>query len=213
VRVTRLILWRHGRTAWNHSGRIQGQLDTDLDEVGVAQAAAAAPALAALAPELVVSSDLSRASRTAQFLGELTGLSVTLDPRLRERHFGRWEGLTSEEIAERYPDEHAAWRRGEPEPDPTIEPLAALGDRSSAALREVAERLDGTGTAVVVTHGGAARAGAATLLGLPPSLWHGLAALRNCAVSDLRLIPNRGWTLQGHNLLGPDGSPPGMPGR
>lgn len=209
--MTRLILWRHGRTAWNHSGRIQGQLDTDLDEVGVAQAGAAAPALAALAPELVVSSDLSRASRTAQFLGELTGLPVALDPRLRERHYGRWQGLTAEEIAQRYPDAHAAWRRGEPEPDPTIEPFAALGDRSSAALREVADRLGGAGTAVVVTHGGAARAGVATLLGLPPSLWHGLAALRNCAVTDLRLVPNRGWTLHAHNLLGPD--EPGPPGR
>lgn len=213
MRVTRLILWRHGRTGWNHSGRIQGQLDAELDDVGLLQAAATAPALAALAPLLVVSSDLSRASRTAQFLGELTGLPVTLDPRLRERHYGRWQGLTGEEIAQRYPAEYAAWRRGEPEPDPTIEPLAAFGARSSTALREIADRLDGTGTAVVVTHGGAAQAGAATLLGLPPSLWRALAVLSNCAVMDLRLNPNRGWTLHAHNLLGPDDPPPGQPGR
>ena len=68
--MTRLILWRHGRTDWNHIHRIQGQLDSELDEVGLAQAAAGAPALAAVQPQLIVSSDLRRTTRTAGFLAD-----------------------------------------------------------------------------------------------------------------------------------------------
>jgi probable phosphoglycerate mutase len=197
--VTRLIVWRHGRTAWNQSGRIQGQFDTELDEVGLAQAAVVAPSLATLAPDLIVASDLSRATKTAQVLGELTGLSIALDPRLRERHFGQWQGLTADEIAQRYPDGYASWRRGEAQPDPSVEPLADLADRASTALRDIADRLGATGTAVVVTHGGAARVATGVLLGLPPALWHALAALGNCAVTDLR-YRERGWTLHAHNV-------------
>jgi probable phosphoglycerate mutase len=204
--MSRLILWRHGRTEWNHTHRIQGQLDTDLDEVGLAQAAAAAPGLAALDPDLIFSSDLLRTRRTAGFLADLTGLPVSLDTRLRERHFGSWQGLTGDEAQQRYPEAWAAIRRGESGGDPTVESLAELGARASAALLEIADRLGGTGTAVVVTHGGAARAGAATLLGLPEPMWRVLAALANCAVTDLRLDPHRGWTLQAHNIA------PAVPG-
>jgi probable phosphoglycerate mutase len=205
--VTRLILWRHGRTAWNHEGRTQGQADPDLDDVGLAQAAATAPALKSMDPDLIVSSDLLRATRTAGFLVELTGLPLALDKRLRERHFGRWQGLTGDEIAQRHPQEWAAVQSGEPDPDPTIEPLAELGRRAGAALTEIADRVGAAGTAVVVTHGGVVRAGAATLLGLPQPRWRVLGVLANCAVTDLRLSPTRGWTLQAHNLT------PGGPGQ
>ena len=66
--MSRLLLWRHGRTAWNHERRMQGQTDVDLDETGVEQAAAAAPALAARDPKLIISSDLRRCTRTAKAL-------------------------------------------------------------------------------------------------------------------------------------------------
>ncbi|MGB3014153.1 MAG: histidine phosphatase family protein, partial [Candidatus Nanopelagicales bacterium] len=88
----RLVLWRHGRTAWNLEHRFQGQTDVALDEVGVRQARAAAGLLMALRPQLIVSSDLSRARDTAQALADRTSLTVQTDPRLRETNGGRWEG-------------------------------------------------------------------------------------------------------------------------
>jgi ribosome silencing factor RsfS/YbeB/iojap len=82
-RPVRLVLWRHGQTVWNAERRFQGQSDIPLDEVGQAQAERAARLLAALRPDLIVSSDLSRAAQTAAPLSRLTGLEVTLDKDLR----------------------------------------------------------------------------------------------------------------------------------
>ena len=77
--MSRLLLWRHGRTAWNNERRFQGQTDVDLDETGVQQAIDAAPHLAAREPKLIISSDLGRATQTARALVELTGLPLQLD--------------------------------------------------------------------------------------------------------------------------------------
>ena len=105
----RLVLWRHGQTLWNVERRFQGQSDIALDETGRAQAERAARLLAALRPDMIVSSDLSRAASTAAPLARLTGLEVVCDKDLRERHGGRWEGLTDKEISARYPAEYANW--------------------------------------------------------------------------------------------------------
>jgi probable phosphoglycerate mutase len=197
--VTRLLIWRHGQTAWNATDRVQGQQDVELDEVGVAQAARAAGWLAGYKPDLIVASDLSRAARTAGALAELTGQPVELDPRLRERHFGPWQGLTGAEIAERYPDHYPHWRaHGGDVAGLAVESTADLGERVTAALRDVAEKV-GDGTAVVATHGGAARQGVAGLLGWPRGVAQTLAGLSNCHISDVRLS-HRGWQLKAHNV-------------
>ena len=127
------MLWRHGQTVWNAERRFQGQSDIPLDEVGQAQAERAARLLAALRPDLIVSSDLSRAAQTAAPLGRLTGLEVTVDKDLRERSGGCWEGLTDTEIRTRYPVEHANWT------PPDGEPSALVADRVAGALLRVAE--------------------------------------------------------------------------
>ncbi|MCU1617498.1 MAG: hypothetical protein JWO98_5038, partial [Frankiales bacterium] len=101
--VPRLLIWRHGRTEWNATGRFQGQLDPPLDDEGRAQASRIAPQLlaAALGPAstVVVSSDLTRAAETATALTEILGVPVRLDPRLREQGLGCWEGMTRDEVA------------------------------------------------------------------------------------------------------------------
>ena len=116
--VPRLLLWRHGRTEWNATGRFQGQLDPPLDEEGRNQAVLAAPHLVAagLPPEetVVVSSDLSRAAETAATLTALLGVPLRLDERLREHGMGSWEGLTRSEVAERFPEQYADWTAGRP---------------------------------------------------------------------------------------------------
>src|ERR1043165_9622734 len=89
--VSRLILWRHGNTDWNAAHRVQGQTDVPLNALGLRQAADVAVKLAPRNPTLLISSDSSRAARTADALADITGLVAQRDPRLRERAFGLWE--------------------------------------------------------------------------------------------------------------------------
>lgn len=197
--MTKLIVWRHGRTAWNHSQRMQGQTDVDLDDVGIAQANEAALRLAVRRPTVIISSDLRRASRTAEALAAVTSLAIDLDPRLRERDFGPWQGLTTDEIRERYPDDYLRLGTATPISNTGIETVDDMAKRVGAALRDAAERAGPEGTAVVVTHGGAARVGCGGLLGWPPAIWHTLSVLGNCRVSELRHTADRGWQLHAHN--------------
>lgn len=197
--MTRLFVVRHGQTLWNATARVQGQTDVDLDEVGVAQAERVAPLLAAYQPDLIISSDLRRASSTAAAVAALTGLTVEYDARLRERAYGPWESLTLTEIAEQYPEHYDLWRSTGLTGDLDIETPEDLGKRASAALRDAADRV-GEGTAIVVTHGAAARAGYSGLLGWPMEVSRTVAALENCHYTELRHTPVRGWQLRSHNV-------------
>ena len=163
--MTRLIVWRHGNTDWNAASRVQGQTDVPLNELGREQARAAAPLLAALRPDAIVSSDLRRAADTAAALAALTGLPVRADARLRERHFGQWQGLHLTEVAERFPDRvrPLAGRRpgsGRRHRDPAT--TSASGSAPRCGTRPT---LAAGGTVVVATHGGGARQGVGHLLG------------------------------------------------
>jgi len=190
------VLWRHGQTVWNAERRFQGQSDIPLDETGQAQAERAARLLAGLRPDLIVSSDLSRAASTAAALARLTGLEVTLDKDLRERHGGCWEGLTDTEIRARYPVEHANWS------PPDGEPTPAVGERVAAALHRIAATVGELGVtsrlAVVVSHGAALRLGMSRLLGMPEELSGVLGPLSNCSWSVVGRRRDR-WRLLEHN--------------
>lgn len=170
------MLWRHGQTIWNAEDRYQGQTDIPLNETGEAQAERAARLLAALRPDLIFSSDLSRAVSTAAPLARLTRLPVTQDKALRERSGGAWEGLTGEEIRERYPAERATWN------PPDGEPRAVVADRVASALARVAAEVPDGGLAVVVSHGAAIRLGTEQLLGLANGV---LGPMSNCCWSVL----------------------------
>jgi probable phosphoglycerate mutase len=199
--VPRLVIWRHGRTAWNATGRFQGQLDPPLDDEGRRQAARAAPHLAALLPAgnaIVVSSDLQRAAATAAELTALLGVPLRLDERLREFSLGSWEGLTREEVAARHPEQYADWAAGRPVQgrggeDPAEVPLRAL-----AALRALPE----APVAVVVTHGGTSARLMEGLLELGPEHRRVFGPLGNCAWSELG-VQNDRWRLLGHNHTAP----------
>ena len=186
------MLWRHGQTIWNAENRFQGQTDIPLDETGEAQAERAARLLAALRPDVIVSSDLRRAASTAAPLARITGLPVTLDKDLRERSGGVWEGLTDIEIRTRYPVEHASWT------PPDGEPTPAVADRVAAALTRVAGTLADGGLAVVVSHGAALRLGMSRMLGMDGELFGILGPLANCSWSVLGQRRGR-WRLLEHN--------------
>jgi broad specificity phosphatase PhoE len=198
--VIRLVVWRHGNTDWNAGGRVQGQSDVPLNDVGRQQAVEAAELLVRLRPAAIVASDLRRAADTASALAALTGLSVKHDSRLRERFFGHWEGLLMREVAERFPAEYARWTAGESVLGGTVETLDDLGKRVSEALQSAAELAPPGGTVVVASHGAAARQGIGHLLGWPGEQLRTLRALQNCHWVELTHDNTRGWQVAAYNV-------------
>lgn len=200
--MTRLLIWRHGRTRWNADGRFQGQSDVELDETGREQALAAARVLATLGPDSIVASDLRRAADTAAALADLTGLPVHTDARLRERHFGEWQGMSGTQVAQVHPEAYAAWRRGDPSPGCGIEHIDDAAKRVAAGVADAVARVEG-GTVVVATHGGSAKYALGELLGWGRPVTARIVGLNNCHWSELRSYPDQGWLLVAHNV-GPD---------
>lgn len=190
----RVILWRHGRTEWNVAGRVQGQTDIPLDEVGRQQAIDAAARLAALQPSRIVSSDLSRAFDTAGALGAITGLEVEIDTRLRELAFGAREGLTWRESWERFPTEMQAWADGDETQIEGAETHAQAGARLAEALHEHLETLPIGETLVVVAHGAVLRTGILTFLGIAEESWRQFGGLSNCHWSVLEESRYQDWS-------------------
>lgn len=196
----RVLLLRHGRTAWNAQRRFQGQADPPLDDVGRTQAHEVATLIAALRPGMLVSSDSQRALQTAEIVGAIAALPVIVEPRLRERGLGHWEGLTREEVAERYPDEYADWAAGRDVSRRGGETRTEVVTRAHAAFLE----LPAVPTTVLVTHSATAMALTNALLGIAQEV-HPLGPLANCHWSELYLEPGSDshppvWRLRGHNL-------------
>ncbi len=198
-----VVLWRHGRTAYNATARFQGQLDVPLDEVGVAQARRAAAVLAQLPPARLVTSDLTRAAWTLAVLAELTTLPAHVDEDLREVHAGEWQGHGHAEISARWPEQYAAWRGGEDVRIGGGETRSEVGQRVAAAVLRHTEATPDGGTLVMSTHGGAARAGILALLGLDITSWTRFGALGNARWATLA-PRSQGWALTGYDL-GPTG--------
>ena len=155
-----LLLVRHGETDWNAEGRLQGHTDRPLNDTGRRQARALADRLAGDGVAAVYASDLSRARETAEIVAERLGLPVGVDPDLRERDWGNWEGLTG---AERDLVEQVG------------EAQDAHGERVLRAIHRIAERHPGE-RIVVVTHGGSLRRIQLAVVGMA------LPVVDNCAV-------------------------------
>ncbi|HUR52445.1 MAG TPA: histidine phosphatase family protein [Mycobacteriales bacterium] len=200
--MRRIVLLRHGRTAHNADGRIQGQLDVELDELGRNQAQALGTVFAAQPPAVVVSSDLARAKETARAVCEHVGLPLRLDPRLRETHFGDWQGLTGDEVSAQWPDLYERWRKGDDCPAGG-ETRLEVAARAAEVVGEVLPSVPDGETLLLVTHGGTARALVGTLCGFDPDDWWTLAPLGNTCWSTV-VEAHVGWRLERHNTgLGP----------
>lgn len=150
---TELILIRHGETAWNRERRMQGQTDTPLSSVGRLQAEAVGARLARHPFAALYSSDLARAWDTAAAISRASGRDIRREPALRERTFGMFEGLTYDEMALRYPDEHARFSARDPDyAVPGGESPRQFFERSLGCLERIAAAHAGA-CVVVVTHG------------------------------------------------------------
>lgn len=199
--ATRLILIRHGETLWNRETRIQGHTDIPLSPLGLAQAVRLSAALADEPLAALYASDLRRARQTAEAIARPRGLPIHLDPDLRERAFGRFEGLSWDQINTRYPEEAARWRRRDA--DFAVgggESLRAFSARCLAAARRAAAAHAGQ-TIALVAHGGVLdclyRAATGAALDAPRSWQLGNATInRVLATADgLTLI---GWNDDQH---------------
>jgi broad specificity phosphatase PhoE len=162
-----MILVRHGQSTWNREHRIQGQLDPPLSDEGRRQAEVLGRRLARRPLAGFYASDLKRAFETAEAIGALVDLAPEPTPGLREIYLGDWEGLRTEEIAERFPD---AWARWSEEPDwdlvPGGEGAVRFEARVIATLDEILDR-HSHGDILVVTHGGVIQVALHRVIGRP----------------------------------------------
>jgi probable phosphoglycerate mutase len=156
--MTELLFIRHGETAWNAERRLQGHLDIPLNAEGERQAAALGQALAGETLDAVISSDLRRAVETARAVAAPRAMPVLIDKGLRERCFGAFEGLLYDEIALRFPHDHASWKARDPDARyPQGVHVAETLNEFFARVRGTIDRLVRHGSyrkIALVTHGG-----------------------------------------------------------
>jgi len=197
MNLTRILAIRHGETAWNIDGRIQGHTDIPLNDKGRWQAGRLGAALAHEQIDAVVASDLQRALATAQAIAAPHRLAVQVDAGLRERGFGIFEGSTFAEIEARWPEQSQRWRRRDPDYGPEGgENLKQLYARCVETVARLAEANLGHSIAIVA-HGGVMDClyRAATRIDLQaPRSWQ----LGNAGINRLLYTPE-GFTLVGWN--------------
>ncbi|WEV68500.1 histidine phosphatase family protein [Bifidobacterium sp. ESL0775] len=163
VHVRSLTLVRHGRTAYNAAGRVQGTIDIPLDAVGNWQVHQTGRALKELYVDgehdkqrkrLIVASDLGRAMATAHAFADLIGEEVHPDERVRERHYGDWEGEATHDIMKKYPEDFISWVHGEGgELNHHVEPDKHVGQRATQAIAEWAAKATQDTDLYVFSHG------------------------------------------------------------
>lgn len=158
-----IIIVRHGRTAFNATGRLQGRTDNPLDEVGLEQARRVARYLQPekLENALLICSPLLRARSTAGAIAEEIGVAIEIDDRWIELDYGTYEGFVQSDV----PTEvWKAWRGNNDYAVPRGESLNQVQSRVALACEHLAERLEGR-TAIVVTHVSPIKAAVAWALG------------------------------------------------
>lgn len=198
MKETRVFFLRHGVTDWNNEGRWQGQTDISLNTTGLEQAEAAAERLKGLKFDHIYASDLSRAFATAEAVAQAQGnANLHSAPAWRERHAGDFEGMTSPDIAERFPDAYAQMMKGILEP-PNGESFVDFTQRISKELDRITTEHEGEDI-LVVSHGGTIRGMCNVTLGAAQDqVWK--FQVGNTSLS-LMIHGDRGWKLEFWNDL------------
>lgn len=155
--VTRFGLKRHAQTEWNRLKRIQGQKDSPLTRKGERQAVRWGHLLQGTRWDRILTSDIGRARKTADFINGSLQIPIRSEPGLREQSWGRWTGYTISELKQRFPRElDEQIRRGWRFCPPGGESRHQVWQRSAACLHECTQRWPGQ-TILVVTHEGIIR--------------------------------------------------------
>ena len=177
VETADLVLLRHGDTRLTPERRFSGvgSKDLGLSAAGRDQArlAAGSAVLQGRPFTEILTSPMTRCQETAQILAAALGVPVSIDPDLREMDFGRWEGMTFDEVHERYPEDLQRWKQSaSASPTGSSETFARVVDRMRTAAERFASRYAGA-SVVAVTHVTPMKALVADALGAPPSaLFH-----------------------------------------
>jgi len=199
--AARVVLLRHGVTAWNASRRFQGHEDIPLSADGVEQAKRTAAALAGYRPARVVCSDLSRAVATADFVAGAAGVPAEPDHRLREVDVGSWAGLSLDRVAELEPDFWPAIHEGRDfRRSPEGETATESGRRVAAAVVEYAGAAGDDDVLVVVGHGLSLAVAAFLLMGLDYSYARLFGGLANCGWIELE-PGDPYWRMRAYNRI------------
>jgi phosphoserine phosphatase len=164
--LTKLYLVRHGETEWNASNKIQGNMDTELNETGIMQAEFVASKLAEENIEVLYTSSLKRAKTTAQIISEQIKVEVKELHEFREICLGPWEGLTIKEINERYSEHYKIYRENPADFNmPGAETFLQVSERFCNAINNIViQNIDKK--IVIVSHGAAIKAAIISILGI-----------------------------------------------
>ncbi len=150
----RIYLIRHGQTDWNIQGKIQGSHDIPLNNTGRKQAELLAKGMDSHPVKKIFSSTLSRAAETAKLIGERQKVDIYLMPDLIEVEFGKWEGMTWDQIKASYPVEYQQWNLNPVEvAPPGGETQLAVVKRCAEALKEILQMTEGKEDVAIVSHG------------------------------------------------------------
>ena len=183
--MTHLVLIRHGRSEMNAQRRVQGWLDSPLDEIGRAQARLLADRLRDWELQVIYTSSLKRALETAEIVAQVLQVPTVVDERLRERGVGDLTGLNREEIESQFPEWLRQWEGNRRVSAPGGEPIGLFWSRVSAVFGEIVDNIT-EGSVAVVTHGGVLQVYLSQLLGMeqgysPPF------SFGNCSISEVEI--------------------------
>jgi len=179
-KTVRVILVRHGETAWNRDRIFRGREDIPLNERGLAQAQTLAAAVARIPVHAVYSSPLSRAAETARPVADRHGLAVIPEPDLVDLDYGAWQGRRAEDVEREWPAEMRIWRSAPHDCRiPGGETLGQVRDRADRLLRRLGAAHSGR-TVVLVSHRIVAKIILCHVLGLPEDRCGGILQSNAC---------------------------------
>ena len=197
----KFILVRHGETEWNKLGRFQGHTDISLNERGFSQAKETAKAAAEWGHCAIYSSPLIRTVQVAEEIAKVTSMAVSKQPGLKELGLGDLEGVTGEEMRDKWPEVFSVWRSNpEKVSMPNGESLAQLRERCWQAILDIEQKHSDDDSVVVISHNFAIRSIVGELLGVPLEYFHRMSLnLASVCTFD---SDERGRRLTGYNSTG-----------
>lgn len=189
---TTIFLIRHGETPLTPMKKFSGDglLNPQLTEEGLAQAELVAQAVAALNPEVIIASPLNRTKQTAEALSRATGLPVNYEDAWLECSFGIWDGMSIDEVKEKYPADYQSWVSSTGFAPPQGESYDAVAMRIDEALEKIVAMYPSQRVAVV-THNGTIKTAAKLAIGSPAdSIFH--IDISPCSITTLSIWPSDG---------------------